>query len=209
MLAGGTYATYGPPEFATLATMRFGERPMTAITRRLSILLLALVLAVPGSAEAASGAEIDAQVDAALASLYEQEPEAKALGDKAVAILVFPEIVKGGVLIGGQYGEGALRIGGKTQGYYSIASASFGLQIGGQTYGSALFILTDQGLQYLKDTRGLELGVGPTLVGGDKGWSRSLGTSDIQGDIAPVFFGQKGLMAGGGIQGSKISPIER
>lgn len=187
---------------------------MLRITRRLAVAALAVALFAFGSAsitsaEAASGAEIDAKVDAALAALYDQEPEARALGEKAVAILVFPEIVKGGVLIGGQYGEGALRIDGETHGYFSIASASFGLQIGGQTYGSALFILTEAGLQYLRDVDGWELGVGPTLVGGDKGWSRSMGTTDIQGDIAPVFFGQKGLMAGGGIQGSKISRIER
>ncbi|MEL6265121.1 MAG: lipid-binding SYLF domain-containing protein [Pseudomonadota bacterium] len=171
--------------------------------------LCLLVAAAPERALAESAAELDAKVAAALDALYASEPGTRDLAAQSKAIMVFPEIVKGGVIIGGQYGEGALLIDGATQGYYSIASASFGLQFGGQTYGYAMFILTDAGLQYLKDTKGLELGVGPTIVGGDKGWSNSLGTNDIQGDIAPVFFGQEGVMVGGGIQGSKITPVER
>ena len=173
------------------------------------ICLAATTLGTMREGHAESAAEIDAKASAALEALYAKEPATRDLAAKSVAILVFPEIIKAGVLVGGQYGEGALRIGGKTQGYYSIASASFGLQFGGQKYGYAMFILTDAGLQHLKDTRGMELGVGPTIVGGDQGWSRSLGTNDIQGDIAPVFFGQEGVMVGGGVQGSKISPLER
>ncbi|MEM6903394.1 MAG: lipid-binding SYLF domain-containing protein, partial [Pseudomonadota bacterium] len=145
---------------------------------------------------------------AALESLYQSEPETKALGEKSVAILVFPEIIKGGVIVGGQFGEGALLVDGNATEFYNIASASIGLQLGGQTFGYAMFFLTDDGLQYLRDSSGWELGVGPTLVGGDEGWSKSLGTNNLQGDIAPVFFGQSGLMGGGSIQGSKITEID-
>lgn len=172
------------------------------------MLTLAIVSA-PAAALAGSAAEIDAKVDQALETLFADTPEAKDLANASVAVLVFPEIVKGGVILGGEYGEGALRQGGKTLGYFSIAAASFGLQLGGQTFGQALFFLNEQAMTYLKDVKGFELGVGPTLVGGDQGWSKSMGTNDLQGDIAVVFFGQKGVMAGGGIKGSKISRIER
>ncbi len=183
------------------------------LSRRSAAGLLAglalLVAAAPAPAPAATAEEIDAAARAALERLHAEVPETRELAARSVGILVFPEIVKGGVIVGGQYGEGALLVDGATQGYYSIAAASFGLQVGGQTFAQALFVLTEAGLQYLEDTRGFELGVGPTIVGGDKGWTRQLGTTDIQGDIAPVFFGQQGLMVGGGIQGSKITPIER
>jgi lipid-binding SYLF domain-containing protein len=184
---------------------------MTRILSLAGLVFAACLLAVtpPGAARAASGAEIDAAVDAALDRLYAEEPAAKDLAEAAVAVLVFPEIVKGGVIVGGQYGEGALRVDGETRGYFSIASASFGLQAGGQTYAYAMFFLTPEAVDYVRDANGWEVGVGPTLVGGDKGWSSSMGTNDLQGDIAVVFFAQEGMMAGGGIQGSKISRIER
>ncbi len=160
-------------------------------------------------AEAETAAEIEAGVDAALAQLYADSPDARALADQAVAVLVFPKIVKGGVIVGGQYGEGAMRQGGATSGYYSIAAASFGLQFGAQSFSYAMFFLNEAALDFVRSNRGWEAGVGPTLVGGDKGWSSSMGTNDLQGDIVPVFFGQEGLMAGGGLQGSKITKVDR
>lgn len=162
--------------------------------------------------EATSGptaGEIESGVNAALKRLYSESPEAKELGAKAVAILVFPKVTKGGLMVGGQYGEGAMRQGGKTTGYYSIAGVSYGLQIGGQQYSYAMFFLNDEAIQYLRENKGWEAGSGPTLVGGDEGWSSSMGTNDLQGDIVPVFFGQEGLMAGAGLQGTKISKIEK
>ncbi|MEM9045357.1 MAG: YSC84-related protein [Pseudomonadota bacterium] len=182
-----------------------------SITRRTAIaaVTLSAMLVPHGAAQAESGAEIDAKVDAAIQQLYAAEPEAKNLAKKSVAMLMFPEIIKGGVIVGGQYGEGALRVGGETKGYFSIAAASFGLQFGGQKFAYAMFFLNQAALEHVRDTKGFEVGSGPTLVGGDKGWSGSLGTNDLQGDIAVVFFGQEGLMAGAGIQGSKITQIER
>ena len=156
-----------------------------------------------------TGAEIDARADAALARLYAESEEARRLGDMAVAVLVFPRITKGGLMVGGQYGEGAMRQGERTTGHYSIVGASYGLQIGAQVFSFAMFFLNDAGLAHFQANKGWEAGVGPTLVGGDKGWSSSMGTNDLQGDIVPVFFGQAGLMAGGGLQGTKITRIER
>jgi lipid-binding SYLF domain-containing protein len=156
-----------------------------------------------------TAAEIGARTDAALTKLYAESSEARALGEMAVAVLVFPRITKGGLIVGGQYGEGAMLQGGRTTGHYSIVGASYGLQIGAQVFSFAMFFLNDAGLAHFQANKGWEAGVGPTLVGGDRGWSASMGTNDLQGDIVPVFFGQAGLMAGGGLQGTKITQIER
>jgi lipid-binding SYLF domain-containing protein len=154
-------------------------------------------------------AELDAAADAALAQLREQSPEARELSEKAVAVLVFPKITKAGFMVGGQFGEGVMRRGEETIGYYNILGASYGLQIGGQQFSYAMFFLNDAAVRYFEDNEGWEAGAGPTLVGGREGWSASMGTNDLQGDIVPVFFGQAGLMAGGGLQGTKITRLER
>jgi lipid-binding SYLF domain-containing protein len=158
---------------------------------------------------AASAAEINRDVNSALRKLYKKTPAAKELSKVAKGILVFPSIVKGGFIIGGQYGEGALRIHGKTAGFYSTAAASYGLQAGVQSFGYALFFMTDSALKYLHESNGWELGSGPSIVVVDAGFARSLSTTTAKSDIYAFFFDQKGLMAGIGIQGSKITKIEK
>ena len=148
----------------------------------------------PDAAEAASAEEINRDVKNALEKLYSQSPSAKALGEKAKGILVFPSIVKGGFIVGGKYGEGALLQGGKTAGYYDAVQVSYGLQIGLQTYGYVLFFMSDSGLEWLDKSNGWELGVGPTVVVVDVGVSASTSTTTAQSDIYAFFFNQKGLM---------------
>lgn len=162
---------------------------------------------IESQTKATTAAEIDQGVSAALEALYASVPEAKDLASRSVAILVFPRITKGGLLVGGQFGEGAMRQGGKTSGFYNIAGASYGLQAGVQRFSYAMFFLNESALTHFRDNDGWEAGSGPTLVGGKEGWSTSMGTNDLQGDIVPVFFGQEGLMAGAGLQGTKISSI--
>ncbi|MEO1191224.1 MAG: twin-arginine translocation pathway signal protein [Pseudomonadota bacterium] len=183
---------------------------MKRATTKLLLVCAVILFAIanPEAKASENAAEIDAKVAAGFKKLYASEPQAADLAKKAVAILMFPDIIKGGLIIGGEYGEGALIQDGKTDGYYSIAAASFGLQAGGQRFGYAMFFLTDAALNYLEESEGFEVGVGPTLVGGDKGWSSSMGTNNLQGDIAVVFFGQEGLMAGAGLRGSKITKID-
>ena len=120
-------------------------------------------------AEAATAAEIDQKVDLALEKLYRDNPAAKTLSEKAKAVLVFPEIVKGGFIVGGQYGEGALRKAGAASGYYSIASASFGLQAGAQSFAEALFFMSDEALSQLTKDKGFELGVDASVTVADTG----------------------------------------
>ncbi|WP_425078709.1 YSC84-related protein [Ruegeria denitrificans] len=156
-----------------------------------------------------TASEINSGVDAALEQLYASSPEAKALSEKSIAILVFPTITKGGLMVGGQFGEGAMRENGETTGYYSIAGASYGFQAGIQHFSYAMFFLDDAALEYFRNNDGWEAGTGPTLVGGDHGWSASMGTNDLQGDIVPIVFGQEGLMAGTSLQGTKITRIDK
>jgi lipid-binding SYLF domain-containing protein len=144
---------------------------------------------------------------AALQNLYATRPAAKALGRKAWAVLVFPDVVKGGFLWGGEIGNGVLRQKGKTIGYYNITAASYGLQAGIQSFGYALFLMNDSAMSYLNNTGGLEVGVGPSIVVVDEGMARSITTTTLQKDIFAFVFDQSGLMAGTGLQGSKITRV--
>jgi lipid-binding SYLF domain-containing protein len=127
------------------------------------------------------------------------------LGDKAKAVLVFPKITKAALVVGGGGGTGALRKGDKSVGYYHVASASAGLQIGGQQFGYALFFMTDSALQYLDKSGGWEVGTGPTVVVVDAGVAKTLTTTTAKSDIYAITFNQKGLMAGIDLQGSKVT----
>ena len=176
------------------------------------LLVLAMAAMTPMSqhpAMAASAAELNREAAAALKQLYDSEPAAKALGAKAKGILVFPSIIKAGFLFGAQYGDGALRRQGKTVGYYNTVAASYGYQAGLQTFGYVLFFMSDSALRYLDDSGGFELGMGPSVVVLDAGQAAALTTTTMQSEIYAVVFDQKGLMAGVGIQGSKISRIDR
>jgi lipid-binding SYLF domain-containing protein len=180
----------------------------------LAILLVVLAFGVvalvtPTSTEAASAAEITRDANKALASLYAKTPAAKTLGEKAQGILVFPSITKGGFMVGGQFGEGALIQGGKPVGYYNTVQVSYGLQAGVQKYGYALFFMTGSALKWLDKSDGFELGTGPTIVLVDEGKSGSLTTTTAQSEIYAFFFDQKGLMGGLGLQGTKVTKVKK
>jgi lipid-binding SYLF domain-containing protein len=174
------------------------------------VLVMAAMAAIsPRAAVAASAAGIDSDVDSALSKLYETAPVARKLSEKAKGILVFPNIVKAGFIVGAQYGEGALRVNGKTKGYYNMVAASYGLQAGAQSFAYAMFFMTKSALNYLKTSEGWEIGVGPSIVIVDAGKAKTLTTTTAKDDVYAFVFGQRGLMAGLGLQGSKITKIEK
>jgi lipid-binding SYLF domain-containing protein len=187
------------------------ERNSTATAGRLAALVAALVLAGAafgaGRAAAASAAEINRDATAALGDLYRHNAGAKALANKAVAVLIFPNIVKGGFIVAGEFGDGALRKGGKTTAYYRSLAASYGFQAGAQAYGYALFFMDQDSLRYLDKTEGFELGTGPSLVILDEGFGKNLSTTTLQKGVYAFIFDQKGLMGGIGIRGAKITRI--
>jgi len=154
-----------------------------------------------------SAAELDKDAEAALDRLYAEEPQALQLAGEAKGILIFPDVLKAGLLVGGQFGEGALRQGGKSVGYYNVVQASYGLQAGVQTFGYAMFFMSDETLAYLDNSDGWEVGVGPSIVAVDKGAAASITTTSAKEEIYVFFFDQEGLMAGMGLQGTKITKI--
>jgi lipid-binding SYLF domain-containing protein len=166
-------------------------------------------LITPNQSAAATAAEINRDAKIALEKLYAKSSSAKMLGEKARGILVFPGIVKGGFMVGGQFGEGALLRGGKTVGYYNTVSASYGLQIGIQKYGYALFFMSEPAMDWLDRSDGWEIGVGPSIVVVDTGAAMSTTTTTVQSEIYAFFFDQKGLMGGLGLQGTKITKIKK
>jgi lipid-binding SYLF domain-containing protein len=185
------------------------------IVALLVLMLIPGVFIRPNLAPAATAEELNREVVVALEKLYEKSPTAKALGEKAKGILVFPGIVKAGFLIGGQYGEGALVMKGSQPGsyripkYFSTVQVSYGLQAGAQKFGYALFFMSDSAMEYLSKSDGWELGTGPTIAVVDVGAAASLSTTTLQSDINAFFFSQQGLMAGIGLQGTKVTEIEK
>jgi lipid-binding SYLF domain-containing protein len=166
-------------------------------------------MSVMNQASAATAADLDKDSRQALQTLYKTEPVAETLSHTAKAILVFPNIVKAGLVFGGSYGEGELLEGSKVVDYYNSVTGSWGLQIGAQSYGYAVFLMTDDAVKYLKESKGWELGVGPTVVVVDEGVAKNLSTSSLKDDAYAFIFSQQGLMAGVSIEGTKISRIDR
>jgi lipid-binding SYLF domain-containing protein len=176
-----------------------------------SVLLLAAIVALTTTSDAlaASRQELNRDASKVLQTLYAKNPAARRLGEKARAVLVFPNIVKAGFLFGGQIGEGVLMKGGKPAAYYNSVAASYGLQAGVQVFGYALFFMNDGALKYLDSSGGFELGVGPSIVVVDEGMGKSITSTTLTQDVYAFIFDQKGLMAGLGIQGSKITKISK
>ena len=161
----------------------------------------------PALASAASASELSADGAAALQKLYSQSEKARQLGRKARAILVFPSITKAGFMVGGQGGQGVLFVDRQPVGYYSLYAGSFGLQIGAQKFSYALFFITQSALDYLQKSKGWAIGSGPSVVVIDQGKAKTMNTTTLSQDVYAFPFGQKGLMAGLGLEGSKITPI--
>jgi len=156
----------------------------------------------------ATQAEINQNAATALQELYKSMPFAKTLVPQAKAILVFPYVYKAGFIVGGQSGNGvALSPAGIPLGYFNISAASYGLQAGAQKFSYALFVMSDEAIEYMKKTEGWEVGVGPSVVLVDEGVAKTLSTTASKDGVYAFIFGQKGLMAGIGIQGSKITRI--
>jgi len=175
---------------------------------RLIVVTVMMVLVLsPMLTYAASKAKINSDANAALQKLYAATPAANKLSQRAKGILIFPRIVKGGLIVGGQEGDGVLQIKGTPRAYYRSVAVSYGLQAGVQKFGYVLFFMNDQALNYLQRSKGWEIGVGPSIVVVDKGAARTLTTTTAKSDIYAFIFSQKGLMAGLGLQGTKITKI--
>ena len=156
-------------------------------------------MALPQIAHAATVADLNQDSDQAIKMLINSNPTAAAVAKSARAILVFPSIVKAGLIFGGAYGEGELKQG---------STGSWGLQAGAQSYGYVVFLMNDKAMKYIHESHGWEIGVGPTVVLVDQGVAKNLSSTTLQSDAYAFIFDQKGLMAGVSIEGTKISHIK-
>jgi len=173
----------------------------------LLLAVLALVALAPPPAAAGSDTGLERRARHALAELFAENSSARLLREKAVATLVFPNMLKAGFLFGGQVGEGVLLRHGRADGYYNCVGASYGLQAGAQVFGYALFFMNESSLEYLQKSQGFEIGVGPSVVVVNEGMGKSMTTTTLTQDVYALIFNQTGLMGGLGIQGSKITRI--
>ena len=171
----------------------------------LAVTVVGLVdIGVPG---AVSAAPLEQEARRALNRLYAAQPKARLLGAKAVGILVFPRIYKAGFMFGAQSGNGVLWDRGRFEGRYNITAASFGLQAGAQAFSLALFFITRSALRYLENSHGWAIGSGPSVVVVDTGVAKTLTSTTVTQDVYAILFGQRGLMAGMGVEGSKITRV--
>jgi len=154
---------------------------------------------------ARAGLSVDASVT--VNRLTASQPESANIIDNAQALLIFPQIIKGGLGVGVASGKGVWQEDGKNQGYYQSTAASYGLQAGLQKHGYALFLMDDAAIRSLNASDGWELGSAPNLVVIDKGAAGSLSTTTLNKGTYAVFFNQKGLMAGLGLQGTKVTRL--
>jgi len=154
---------------------------------------------------ASEAAEINGDSTAALARLYRVDRRASSLGPKAAGILIFPKIVKAGFIFGGQGGKGALRVGNRSRGYYTIAAASFGLQVGVEWFSYVLFFMDRTALRYLDQSDGWALGTDPNVAVIDRGVGASLNSTTLAKQVIAFPFGQNGLMADLSLVVSKVT----
>jgi lipid-binding SYLF domain-containing protein len=176
-----------------------------------ALLLIATgaALGMVSQAGAATAEDLENDSRQALQTLNKTHPFAETVAASAKAVLVFPNIVKAGLVFGGGYGEGVLFKGSTVSDYYNSVTGSWGLQIGAQSYAYAVFLMTDEALDYVERTSGWEIGVGPTVVVVDEGVAKNLSTSTLKDDAYAFIFSQQGLMAGISIEGTKVSRINR
>jgi lipid-binding SYLF domain-containing protein len=172
-------------------------------------LIFAACLLAPRVAEAETAKEIDAHVDAALQRFVSQVKGGQELLGKANAVLVLPKVVKGGIVIGGEYGEGSLRVGARTIKYYSIASASIGLTFGGEVKDLIILFMDEQAYLEFRDSKGWEAGVDGNIAVIKVGGGASVDTAKLRESIIGFVVGVKGLIVDASFKGSKFTPIKR
>ena len=160
-------------------------------------------------AEESTGNIINRDAEIALQKLFELDPDTVSIYKNSAGTIIIPRITKAGFVLGGSYGEGVLRINEAPIDYYSIASASYGLQVGAQRYSNIIFFMTQEALRSFRVKDGWELGADAEVVFKDKGYSLGISSNTITQPIYAVVFDQKGLLAGTSLEGAKFSRLVR
>ncbi|PLX80649.1 MAG: hypothetical protein C0615_00575 [Desulfuromonas sp.] len=185
---------------------------MKLITSRmllLALLVTTLVAVAPDRASAASAMEIDIKVDATLDMFREKVPGGSRFLNNAKGVLTFPSVFKAGFVIGGEYGEGALRIGGKTIDYYSTAAASLGFQLGAQSKSIVLVFLSQKALTDFRNSKGWKVGADGSVAFVEWGAGKDINSVNIQDPIVAFAFNNKGLMYNLTLEGAKFTKLKK
>jgi lipid-binding SYLF domain-containing protein len=179
------------------------------LLRKMLVVTVASVSLVSINAVAATAEDLDRDAAQSLQKLYKSNSVAEELSKKAKAVLVFPKILKAGLVFGGSYGEGVLNRPSHPVKYFNSVSASWGWQAGAESYGYVVFLMNDKAIKYLEKSSGWEIGVGPSVVVVNEGMAKNLSSSTLKDDAYAFIFDQQGLMASLSIEGTKISRIKR
>jgi len=174
--------------------------------RFIGILATALFSA---SAIAASGAEIDVEANKALQTFQEEINGSEVFLDQAAGYLVFPRVIKVGIGIGAETGEGALRVGGTTVDYYRTTSGSIGLQLGAQAKSIVIAFMTKESLDKFRNASGWKVGVDGSVALIDLGAGKTIDSTNIKDPVVGFIFGAKGLMYNLTLEGSKFSKLDK
>ena len=175
-----------------------------------SLMLITVISAFLSSNSLAKTAkEIDASVDAAIERFYKQVKGAQEFVQKSKGMLVMPNVVKGAFIVGGEYGEGALRINGKTVDYYNTVSGSIGFQIGGQSKDIILLFMTDEALNKFRASKGWEAGIDGNVALITVGAGERADTMTLKDPIVAFVFDAKGLIADISLKGAKFSKLDK
>jgi len=172
-------------------------------------LALIVVAALPGHAFAASAAEIDAEVRETLAKFHEEVNGAEVFLNNAAGYLVFPRVIKLGIGIGGETGEGALRVNGRNVDYFRTSAGSFGLQLGAQAKSIVIVFMTSAALDKFRNSSGWKVGVDGSVALIDIGAGKSIDSQNVKDPVVGFVFGSKGLMYNLTLEGSKISKLDK
>jgi len=169
--------------------------------------LFALIAQTPAFAD--SKAEIDASVRESILQFNKLNPTHAELARKAAGILVFPRVTKGGVGIAGEYGEGALRLNGKTTSYYSVSSASIGLTLGVAKHSEVIMFMTQESLDKFIASKGWSIGADTGVALVSKGAGNDYDSQTLKKEILGFVYGEKGLIADLSLEGSKVNKIDK
>ena len=174
------------------------------------VMLVAVACSTQQTSTVGGDPQLEAAARAALAKLNDTNPRTKNLLTAAKGVIVFPDIMKAGFLVGAQGGNGVMfGPDGTVLGYYNATAVSYGLQAGAQTFSLAMFFMNDKALSDLNDSDGMSVGVGPSVVVVDEGVAKSMTSQNLTSDVYAFIYGQQGLMAGLGLQGQKITKLSR
>jgi lipid-binding SYLF domain-containing protein len=179
------------------------------LSHRLAATLFVICLLPQHSAWSASKMEIDARVRAAVERLYVEEPVARELSAKSSAMLVFPRVIKVGIGLGGEYGEGSLLVGGQPVQYYRATAASIGFQLGGQAKSEVVMFMSQTVLDKFRASQGWEAGVDGSVAVVKFGVGKEIDTHNVRDPIIGFVFGNQGLMYDLSLEGTKFWKINK